>query len=143
MGHILSKLKSFKTTITARYSETDSMSYVHHSNYLKYYEIGRLGWFKNIGFSYRKLENNNIILPVVKTNITFRKPAFFEDELLVLTNLINLPSYSIEFEYNIFRDNELINEGYTKLVFFDKKKKRPIRCPQNIIDAIINLEKLF
>jgi len=74
--------KTFKTTITARYSETDSMSFVHHSNYLKYYEIGRLEWLKNIGFSYKKLEENNIIFPVIRSNITFRKPAFFDDKLI-------------------------------------------------------------
>ena len=115
------------------------MSYVHHSNYLKYFEIGRLDWFKNIGFSYKKLEDENIILPVVRTNITFRRPAFFEDELVLETTLLKLPSYSIEFKYNIFKGKELINEGYTKLVFLNKKTKKPIRCPKKIIDEIKNL----
>ena len=68
------------------------MSYVHHSNYLKYYEIGRLAWFKNIGFSYKKLEDEGIILPVIRTNITFRRPAYFEDELDLQTTLISEPS---------------------------------------------------
>ena len=122
----------------ARYSETDSMSYVHHSNYLKYYEIGRLGWLKEVGFSYKKMEEENIILPVIRTNMVFRKPAFFEDELLIKTYLIKKPSYSIEFEYNIYRNKELINEGYTKLVFLNKKTGKPIRCPKKILEAIIN-----
>ena len=121
-----------------RYSETDSMSYVHHSNYLKYYEIGRLGWLKEVGFSYKKMEEENIILPVIRTNMVFRKPAFFEDELLIKTYLIKKPSYSIEFEYNIYRNKELINEGYTKLVFLNKKTGKPIRCPKKILDVIIN-----
>ena len=106
------------------------MSYVHHSNYLKYYEIGRLGWLKEVGFSYKKMEEENIILPVIRTNMVFRKPAFFEDELLIKTYLIKKPSYSIEFEYNIYRKKELINEGYTKLVFLNKKTGKPIRCPK-------------
>ena len=122
----------------ARYSETDSMSYVHHSNYLKYYEIGRLGWLKEVGFSYKKMEEENVILPVIRTKMVFRKPAFFEDELLIKTYLIKKPSYSIEFEYNIYRKKELINEGYTKLVFLNKKTGKPIRCPKKILEAIIN-----
>ena len=69
--NFLSK-KTSKIRINVRYSETDTMSFVHHSNYLKYYEIGRLAWFKNIGFSYKKLESENIILPVVETKIKFR-----------------------------------------------------------------------
>ncbi len=116
------------------------MSYVHHSNYLKYYEIGRLGWFKAIGFSYKILEDEDIILPVVRTNIVFRKPAFFEDELIIRTNLIKQPSYSIEFEYEIYRFKKLINEGYTKLIFLNKKTTKPIRCPKKILDAIVNWE---
>mgnify|MGYP002881478035 CR=1 FL=1 len=115
------------------------MSYVHHSNYLKYYEIGRLAWFKNIGFSYKKLEDEGIILPVVRTNITFRRPAYFEDELDLQTTLISEPSYSIEFNYKIFKKTELINEGYTKLVFLNKQTSKPIRCPKKIINAIFNL----
>ena len=114
------------------------MSYVHHSNYLKYYEIGRLGWLKEVGFSYKKMEEENIILPVIRCNMVFRKPAFFEDELLIKTSLIKTPSYSIEFEYNIYRNKELINEGYTKLVFLNKKTGKPIRCPKKILDVIIN-----
>ena len=130
--------KSYETTILARYSETDSMSYVHHSNYLKYYEIGRLGWLKEIGFSYKKMEEEDIILPVIRTSIVFRKPALFDDELLIKTNLVRKPSYSIEFEYNIYKKKDLINEGYTKLIFFYKKTGKPIRCPKKILDAIIN-----
>lgn len=134
----LNSKKIFNLKIIARYSETDSMSYVHHSNYLKYYEIGRLGWFKNIGFSYKRLEDEGMILPVIRTNITFRRPAFFDDELDLQTTLIKEPSYSIEFDYKIFKKKELINEGYTKLVFLNKKTSKPIRCPKKIIEAIIN-----
>ena len=114
------------------------MSYVHHSNYLKYYEVGRLGWLKEIGFSYKKLEEEDIILPVVRTNIVFRKPAFFDDELIIKTDLIKHPSYSIEFQYNIYKKKQLINEGYTKLVFLNKKTKKLIKCPKKIQEAIIN-----
>ena len=112
------------------------MSFVHHSNYLKYYEIGRLQWLKNVGYSYKKLESKQIILPLVKTKITFRKPAFFDDDLILETTILNIPSYSIEFKYLIKRNNELINEGYTKLIFLNSKTKKPIRCPKNIEEKI-------
>ncbi|MFL2608793.1 MAG: acyl-CoA thioesterase [Cryomorphaceae bacterium] len=121
-----------------RYSETDAMSYSHHSNYLKYYEVGRLDWLKKIGFSYFEMEKNNIILPVVETKTVFRKPAFFEDKLKIKTTLLNPPSYSLEFQYEIFKNKILINEGYTKLIFLNKKNNKPIRCPKNILDAIGN-----
>ena len=114
------------------------MSYSHHSNYLKYYEVGRLNWLKKIGFSYFKMEKNNIILPVVESKIIFRKPAYFEDKLKIKTTLLKPPSYSIEFQYEIFKDQILINEGYTKLIFFNKINNKPIRCPKDIADTINN-----
>ncbi len=132
------KKKSFTTSIVVRYCETDAMSYSHHSNYLKYYEVGRLNWLKKLGFSYFKMEKNDIILAVVKSNITFRKPAFFEDKLKIKTTLLTPPSYSLEFQYEIFRDKILINEGYTKLIFLNRKNNKPIRCPIEIIDTINN-----
>jgi len=134
----LHKKISFSTSIIVRYCETDAMSYSHHSNYLKYYEVGRLNWLKKIGFSYFKMEKNNIILPVVESKIIFRKPAYFEDKLKIKTTLLRPPSYSLEFQYEIFKDQILINEGYTKLIFFNKKNNKPIRCPKDIADTINN-----
>ena len=122
--------------IKVRYCETDQMHFVHHSNYLKYYEIGRLLWLKNIGYSYKKLELQKIILPVIETKIKFRKPAFFDDDLILETTILKSPSYSIEFNYSIKRNTELINEGYTKLIFLNSETKKPIRCPKNIIEKI-------
>ena len=114
------------------------MSYTHHSNYLKFYEIGRLSWFKNIGLSYRKLEENGIIMPVVDAKIKYRKTSFFEDELKIQTTLISKPNKFIEFEYVVYKNNEVINEGYTKLVFLDRNSKKPIRCPKNLLNVFNN-----
>ena len=69
---ILNAKITHSTIIEVRYSETDSMSYTHHSNYLKFYEIGRLSWFKNIGFSYKKLEETGVIMPVVDAKIKYK-----------------------------------------------------------------------
>lgn len=114
------------------------MSYTHHSNYLKFYEIGRLSWFKNIGFSYKKLEETGVIMPVVDAKIKYRKPSFFEDELKIQTTLISKPNKFIEFEYVVYKDSEVINQGYTKLVFLDGNTKKPIRCPKNLLDVFNN-----
>ena len=114
------------------------MSYTHHSNYLKFYEIGRLSWFKNIGLSYRKFEESGIIMPVIDAKIKYRKPSFFEDELKIQTTLISKPNKFIEFEYVVYKNNEVINEGYTKLVFLDRNSKKPLRCPKNLLDIFNN-----
>ena len=93
------------------------MSFVYHGNYVKYFEIGRIAWLKKLGISYKQMENDGMLLPVIDVKVNFRKPALFDDKLVLLTKLKQIPSYMIEFEYSILRDNELITKGYTKLVF--------------------------
>ena len=129
-----------KIEICVRYSETDQMSLVYHGNYVKYFEIGRIAWLKKIGISYKQMEDDGIMLPVIDVKINFRKPALFDDKLILTTKLKRLPSYMIEFEYEIIRNDDLITRGYTKLIFLNSKTKKPIRCPNFLLNKI-NLDK--
>ena len=113
------------------------MSFVYHGNYVKYFEIGRIAWLKKLGISYKQMENDGMLLPVIDVKVNFRKPALFDDKLVLLTKLKQIPSYMIEFEYNIKRDKELITNGYTRLVFLNSKTNKLIRCPKFILDKII------
>ena len=75
------------------------MSFVYHGNYVKYFEIGRIAWLKKLGISYKQMENDGMLLPVIDVKVNFRKPALFDDKLVLLTKLKQIPSYMIEFEY--------------------------------------------
>ena len=119
-----------------RYSETDQMSFVYHGNYVKYFEMGRIAWLNKLGFSYKKMEEDDILLPVIDLKINFKKSAQFDDKLTLITKLISIPSYMIEFEYKIKRDGSLISSGYTKLIFLNSKTNKPMRCPDQIIKAL-------
>lgn len=119
-----------------RYSETDQMSFVYHGNYVKYFEMGRIAWLNKLGFSYKKMEENGILLPVIDLKINFKKSALFDDKLTLITTLISIPSYMIEFEYKIKRERSLISSGYTKLIFLNSKTNKPMRCPDQIINAL-------
>ena len=123
-----------KIQIKVRYCETDQMSFVHHSNYVKYFEMGRISLLKKIGISYRDMEAQGIINPVIDVKINFRKPALFDDDLILTTTLKELPSYMIEFNYLIHRKKELLTKGYTKLIFLNAKNNKPIRCPKYLLD---------
>ena len=112
------------------------MSFVYHGNYVKYFEMGRINWLKKLGFSYKKMENDGILLPVIDLKINFKKPALFDDKLYLTTKLIGFPSYMIEFEYEILKNKELITNGYTKLIFLNAKKNKPMRCPQKILEKL-------
>lgn len=129
--------KSSKSTIKVRYGETDQMGIVYHGNYAQYLEIARIDWLNMIGISYKKMEENGIMLPVVSLHTKFIKSAFFDDELTVSVWLTKTPSVKIEFDYEIHNQNgTLLTTANTTLVFVSTATKRPIKCPENILELI-------
>jgi acyl-CoA thioester hydrolase len=130
-------MKSHVSYVKVRYAETDQMGVVHHGNYAQYFEIARLDWLSALGISYKSMEENGVMLPVYELNTKFLKPAVFDDELKIEVRLKELPSVKITFEYLVFNQREdLITKAYTTLVFMDSKTKKPIRCPQYILDKL-------
>lgn len=126
-----------KTMIRVRYAETDQMGFVHHGNYAQYLEIGRLEWLRELGLSYKEMEEKGTMLPVYSLNLRFIKSAFYDDELTIETTIRNLPTARIEFYYEIFNPKgELITTADTTLIFVDMKSKRPIKCPLYILEKI-------
>lgn len=123
-----------------RYSETDQMSYVYYGNYATYFEMGRVEWLRNIGTSYKEMESNGIMLPVLNLNVNYLKPAKYDDLLKLKTTIKKIPSARIEFDFEIFNQkNELLTTGFTSLVFIDMKRNRPTKCPQNLLEKITPL----
>ncbi|CAM4422599.1 thioesterase family protein [Zobellia roscoffensis] len=120
-----------------RYSETDQMGVVYHGNYAQYLEMGRVEWLRSAGISYKELEENGIMLPVVSLSLNYKKSAFYDDLISVETTLKKTPSVKIEFDYVIYNEKrEILVEANTVLVFINMKNKRPIRCPKYVLDII-------
>ena len=71
------------TKIRVRYAETDMMGYVYYGNYATYFEVARVEAIKKLGFSYRRMEDEGIALPVLEFSIKYYKPAFYDDELRI------------------------------------------------------------
>ena len=123
--------------IRVRYGETDQMGYVYHGNYAQYLEMGRIEWLRKLGVSYKKMEEDGIMLPVLSLNINFKKSAYYDDVINVKTQLLKMPSARIEFEYEIKNEKgEIITNANTVLVFVNMKTKKPIRCPNYILDKL-------
>lgn len=130
-------MKTLSTTVKVRYAETDQMGVVHHGNYAQYFEIARLEWLEQFGISYRRMEEEGIMLPVYSLQTKFIKPASFDDILKIETNLKEIPGVKIEFLYNIFNEaGEVITTASTVLVFMDSNTKRPIKCPDYILEKL-------
>jgi len=120
-----------------RYSETDQMGVVYHGNYAQYLEMGRVEWLRSMGFSYKKMENDGIMLPVISLQMEFKKSATYDDLITVTTSLVKLPMVRIEFNYEIRNEEgELLITANTVLAFIDMKTKRPTKCPSLILDHL-------
>ncbi|WBL21690.1 acyl-CoA thioesterase [Zunongwangia sp. HRR-M8] len=123
--------------LKVRYAETDQMGVVHHGNYAQYLEIARIEWLEKIGISYKSMEKNGIMLPVYEMNFKFIKSAFFDDNLKIHTSLRKTPDVRIIFDYKIYnQEDELLTTASTILVFMDAKTKRPIRCPEYVLEKL-------
>ena len=123
--------------IRIRYAHTDQMGYCYYGNYAQFYEIGRVEALRNLGLSYKKIEESGILLPVIDFNIKYINPAYYDDLITVNTIIKELPSARIKFEYEIFNESgEKLNFGTTTLVFINKKTNRPTKCPLELIEKL-------
>ncbi len=126
-----------QTNIRIRYGETDQMGYVYYGNYAQFFEVGRVEWLRALGISYKSLEESGIMLPVIKLNINYMKPAKYDDLLTITTIMTNKPLVKIEFDFEVHNENnELLTTGFTSLVFIDMKKNKPIKAPKYLLDQI-------
>lgn len=126
--------------VRVRYSETDQMGVVYHGNYMPYFEIGRVEWLRNKGISYKTLEERGVALPIVSMLINYKKPARYDDLLIVKTKFKSQSSVKIEFDCKILNDrNELLTTGHFILVFVDVKTGRPMTPPDYINDILKSL----
>lgn len=130
-------MKEHSVEVRVRYSETDQMGVVYHGNYIPYFEIGRVEWLRNKGVSYKSLEENGIALPIVSMHLNYKKPARYDDLLKVTTKFKNYSGVKIEFECEIYNENqELLTTAHFILVFVDIKTGKPIQPPKYILDVI-------
>lgn len=102
-----------RTPLTVRFCETDLMGIVHHGNYLQYFEAGRVAWFKSRGATFDRWEG--VQLPVVEARLRYRKPARFDDDLVIETWVSERKQASVRFSYRILRGQEILCEGDTLL----------------------------
>lgn len=131
------EMKFYDLSVRVRYAETDQMGIVYHGNYVQYFEMGRVEWLRNLGVSYKWMEENGVMLPVVSLTMNYKRPARYDDELTVRTIFKSQESVKIEFDYEIYnQSNELLTTGSSILVFVDVKTGRPILPPDYIKELL-------
>lgn len=119
--------------LRVRYAETDQMAYVYYGNYAMYLEVGRVETLRNLGFSYKELEEQGILMPVVEYKTKYIRPAKYDDLLTIKVFIKQKPTARIVFEYEIFNEGGvLLNTAETTLVFLNKETGRVTSLPESI-----------
>jgi acyl-CoA thioester hydrolase len=119
--------------VRVRYVETDQMGVVYHSNYLIWFEVGRVEFIRQLGLSYKQMEEEDGCgISVVDVHARYRAPARYDDELVVETRLLVARGAVIKFGYRILRvaDGVLLCEGDTTHVCVGKDMKKMCLPPK-------------
>lgn len=120
--------------IRVRYSETDAMGYLHHANYIPYFEMGRTELLRASGGNYREMEEQGLFLVVVKLTCHYHKPARYDDLLTLKTKLTRTSAAKIEHGYEVYRDGELLTTGTSVLACVDRDGTVQ-RVPESLAQA--------
>ena len=118
------EFKWSETRLRVRYAETDQAGVVYHSNYLIWFEVGRVELCRDHGFNYRDMERDaDAQLPVTEARVRYRHPARYDDEIIIRTRVSSLRSRAIAFVYQVVRamDKMLLAEGETDHVVMNKE----------------------
>lgn len=128
---------SASTQIRVRYAETDQMSYVYYGNYAMYYEVGRVEALRQLGFEYKRLEEQGVMMPVHDLECKYLSPAKYDELLSVKVIIRDLPIVRMIFEYEVTNEEGvLVNTGKTTLVFINMETNRPCRAPEELTEVL-------
>ena len=117
------------------YADTDQMGVVYYGNYGKLYEIGRSEMIREMGFPYKELENNGVVMPVYSVESKYRKVITYDELISIETTVKELPTAKMKFHHRIFNeDGTLAHEAVVVLVFMDMKSKKLVRAPEMLLE---------
>ena len=123
--------------IKVRYYETDNMGIVHHSNYIRYFEVAREEAMAYCKVPYEKTEEKGYMTPIISISCEYKHPAKYADVLSIKTYLTRLTGVKMGFYYEVFnQEGVLCATGETMLAYINAETRKPVRCPQFVMDAL-------
>ena len=128
----------FNTQVRVRYAEADPMNVVYYGNYAQYFEVGRVESLRNLGISYKGIEDMGIMLPVVELNIKYLRPAKYDDLLTIKSQIKELPTeHKIVFDQEIYNEEgKLLTIGKVKLYFMDSQLGKRLSMPAIMLEKL-------
>ena len=127
-----------KTAYRVHFYDTDAMAVVHHANYIRWFEIGRVEFLRSAGISLNELMDDNYVFPITDVEAKYHAPAHYDDELVIITRPLALTKAKMEFAYEIRRksDDVLLVTGRTQNVFTKKDTGQITRLTQNYYEKL-------
>jgi acyl-CoA thioester hydrolase len=126
-----------ETQLRVQYYDTDQMGVVHHSNYIRYFEIGRTELMRRIGLSYKEMENSGTAMPITNVEVQYFYPARYDEFVYVNSFIKEMPKVRIIFYYEIYNEQrKLLASGSTTLAFINKETGRPQRAPEIMLQEL-------
>ena len=132
-----------ETRLRVRYAETDKMGVVYHSNFVIWFEVGRVELMRQLGLEYRTMEkDDNCHIPVVDLRVRYKAPALYDDEIVVRTRIANARQSLLHFTYEVLRagDQTLLAIGETMHIIVDDKFQRR-SLPEKYLKAFAPLRQ--
>ena len=125
----------FEHFLDVRYYETDQMGIVHHSNYIRYFECGRIAMLDEVGLPMHKIEEMGLMMPIISVECRYKYPAKLGDRLKIVTRFDELPRARFTVFSEVYnQDGQLLVEGSVSMGFIDAATRRPVRCPAFLSD---------
>ncbi len=127
-----------KIKLRVHFYDTDTMGVVHHSNYIRWFETGRVEFLRAIGIDLNEMMNDGIVFPIVEIGAKYLNPAKFDDELEMETTAAALTKAKMEFNYKIRKvgEEKILVEGFSRNVFTDAETGKITRLPDKYFSKL-------
>lgn len=121
-----------------RFVETDMMGVVHHANYFRWFEMGRVAYLREAGINLTDLMADGYLFPITDARCTYRASAHFDEIILIKTDLVEVSRVKMVFAYQVRRkqDNLLLAEGVTQNVFTNRESNQVSRLPNHYFERL-------
>lgn len=120
--------------IRVPYVDVDRMAFLYHSHYIEYFDMARTEMIREMGYPNLKIEEDGVALPVVEIKINYSKPAMYDDVLTIRTKVLEMPSATITFHYEVLRDETLLCQASVRLAFMNSETGKACRPPRKLIE---------
>ncbi len=131
--------QSSEVEFEVRYAETDQMGIVHHANYLIWFELARTRFCAEAGKPYPQIEELGYFMIITQAQQNYRQAAQYGDSVRVICWLDWVASRSLQFGYQVLRDEQILTSGYTRHLWVKRESRRPCSMPESLRETFLKL----